>query len=988
MDFQCPRETPTQSSKKLLQLLCLLVFGIGCGSETSKKSSSADNQGFALTLAGSSSSPSAKKAPVFTVKTFGKRNFAGKLLRGDATANCQNTNTLTLAATPFSITSNESEKIVFSIALNKDGAYKFFAQLTPSNGQVECFGGVDYVFDSTPPVILSLEENPPPTQLKAATDDISTEFCRTLPPDDTPNALQDDPRPRPLKRWNWRCNDLTDCQLRHTINQSATHTFNANAAYGDQTSATQKEGNGTYYLHLQGKDAVGNESKVLSYSAVLDTTAPELLRAEVAAGGYTVGSHLDIAISFSEIVTVDGTDPPRIALRIGSNTLRYAPYNAGSCTDQLVFRYTIDSAQVNGEGIVITAPPSIDLNGASISDVAGNPLGVLTFDAPESLGTILALTPRLALDKISLGHHHGCALEVDGAVKCWGYGANGEVGDGALHDRYTPTQVADEDPETDGGSLGAIVQVSAGGGHTCGLKSTGQVSCWGQGNYGQLGHDSLSGQNYPAAVVRGDGSQSLLVNVVQLSAGGYHTCALKSSGQVVCWGQGNYGQLGNLRNGHRDHPVMVVDEDPSTRETYLSNVIEISSGENHTCALKSSGQVVCWGRGGDGQLGHNATNHSHYPVRVVDEDTTTNTGYLGQIVQISAGGVHTCALKSTGTVRCWGKKGHGVGIAHAGGSSSPRTQNYPVQITAAGIVQLTTGAAHTCALRWDGGIRCWGHETNGVLGGGQILDAIQVSSGGYHNCALKSDGTVACWGSGGSGRLGNGDNYSPGHPVGVMDAKNPTHYFAIETYQENYRCSGGTCSLGGISLKLGAETNSPSNNNSPSIDVSGIAAGATVTLYSNSACSTSLGNSLTANGSLSLNPNSNQTNLAEGEHRFYFTVTRGGQKSQCSSNFIVYIRDTIPPQVPQVAPAESTGSHSSPNIRLRGVEPRSMVKIYRDSSCKTLAAPAARFYGTRGEITVDQLTGGPGDYEFYATATDLAGNESPCPKTAITYTLE
>ena len=239
---------------------------------------------------------------------------------------------------------------------------------------------------------------------------------------------------------------------------------------------------------------------------------------------------------------------------------------------------------------------------------------------------------------------------------------------------------------------------------------------------------------------------------------------------------------------------------------------------------------------------------------------------------------------------------------------------------------------------------------------------------------------MACWGSGGNGRLGNGDNYSPGHPVGVMDAKNPIHYFAIETYQENYRCNGGTCSRGGISLKLGAKTTSPSNNNSPSIDVSGITAGAALTLYSNSACSASLGNSLTADGSLSLNPNSNQTNLTEGEHRFYFTVARGGQKSQCSSNFIVYIMDTIPPQVPRVALAESTGSHSSPNIHLRGVEPRSMVRIYSDSSCKTLAAPAARLYGTRGEITVDQLSGGPGDYEFYATATDLADNESPVQK--------
>ena len=151
--------------------------------------------------------------------------------------------------------------------------------------------------------------------------------------------------------------------------------------------------------------------------------------------------------------------------------------------------------------------------------------------------------------------------------------------------------------------------------HTCALTSTGRVWCWGEGTSGQLGSGSATATNYPVAVVSGSGSTNPLTGIVQISAGGYHTCALKSSGGVVCWGSEGLGLLGNGNSStNRPYPVAVVEAEGSSDP--LANIVQIDVGKTHTCALSSTGGVACWGNAPQGRLGHGerANNNADFGV--------------------------------------------------------------------------------------------------------------------------------------------------------------------------------------------------------------------------------------------------------------------------------------------------------------------------------------------------------------------------------------
>ena len=185
--------------------------------------------------------------------------------------------------------------------------------------------------------------------------------------------------------------------------------------------------------------------------------------------------------------------------------------------------------------------------------------------------------------------------------------------------------------------------------------------CWGKGEYGRLGNDGTTNKDHPVNVVDGDSSAVHLSGIIQVTAGVSHTCALKSNGEVLCWGFEYSGRLGNDASGafaFKDHPVNVVDGNGSS--DHLSGIVQISARGSHTCALNSDGEVLCWGRGIYGQLGDNRSGGSHYrdhPVNVVDGNGSSD--HLSGIIQISLGGTHTCALKSSGEALCWGWEGFG-----------------------------------------------------------------------------------------------------------------------------------------------------------------------------------------------------------------------------------------------------------------------------------------------------------------------------------------
>lgn len=329
-----------------------------------------------------------------------------------------------------------------------------------------------------------------------------------------------------------------------------------------------------------------------------------------------------------------------------------------------------------------------------------------------------------------------------------------------------------------------VVQLALGWLHTCALRASGTVECWGAGFAGQLG-DGLTAHSlcrtssgdvdcstHPVAVAG-------LSDAVEIRAGAYFTCARRASGSVVCWGLDDRAQLGDSAS----HGVCVgtVDCSPSpVTVATISDATEIALGWGHACARRATGAISCWGDGTVGQRGDGTTSPVLAPSGV--------TG-ISDASHVSAGGGDSCALTLAGAMLCWGDDGsgelgdgvatHSTCTALRGGTTdcSPT----PVAVAASSAISaITSGVGHACALHTDGTISCWGSNESGQLGDGTlthtmastcamgwdcsfspvdvsgVTDAIAVAAGGDHTCALHPDGTVSCWGLDGAGQLGDG----------------------------------------------------------------------------------------------------------------------------------------------------------------------------------------------------------------------------------------
>jgi len=271
--------------------------------------------------------------------------------------------------------------------------------------------------------------------------------------------------------------------------------------------------------------------------------------------------------------------------------------------------------------------------------------------------------------------------------------------------------------------------------------------CWGRNHQGQLGTGNTSQSNIPT-IVEGLGS-----GVVSISAGDAHSCAVTDSGSVACWGQNTNGKLGDGTTTQRTFPVPVRE---STLDA-LTGVLAVSAGSSHTCATMVSGGVKCWGLGNRGQLGNGTTASSSFPVDVAWIGTSA--------VAISAGGEHTCALTSTGDVLCWGFNGQGQL-----GNNTVVNYLAPVLVSGIGpgALGVSAGDNHTCAITADGRSKCWGNNQNGKLGDSSIVQkqvpsqvsnltsgSEVIAAGMHHSCAIVV-GKAWCWGRNDNGQLGTG----------------------------------------------------------------------------------------------------------------------------------------------------------------------------------------------------------------------------------------
>jgi hypothetical protein len=277
--------------------------------------------------------------------------------------------------------------------------------------------------------------------------------------------------------------------------------------------------------------------------------------------------------------------------------------------------------------------------------------------------------------RIAVGFGHSCVLTDSGGVKCWGNNFAGALGDGTAASSVTPVEVV--------GLSNGVTAVAVGDMHSCALSSAGGVRCWGFNRAGQVGDGTTSDRSTAVPV------SGLQASVKAISAGSYHSCALTAKGGVECWGD-NYGAT----------PVGV----PGLQ----SGVIAIAAGFGHSCALTSAGGVRCWGSNGDGQLGDGTTGIRTTPVDVVGLSTGVSA--------IAAGGEHTCALTTSGAVQCWGADFRGE---LGGGASTFAVRTTPVAVAGlSGVAAIAAGREHSCALMTTGDVKCWGRDDFGQLGDG------------------------------------------------------------------------------------------------------------------------------------------------------------------------------------------------------------------------------------------------------------------------------
>jgi alpha-tubulin suppressor-like RCC1 family protein len=266
--------------------------------------------------------------------------------------------------------------------------------------------------------------------------------------------------------------------------------------------------------------------------------------------------------------------------------------------------------------------------------------------------------------------------------------------------------------------------------------------------------------------------------------GTWHTCALTSGGGVKCWGMNTHGELGD---GTTTDTLIPVDV-----SGLGSGVLAVSATSFHACAVTGSGGVKCWGQNTRGLLGDGTTTSSAVPVDV--------SGLSSGIVTVSARRAHTCALTSTGGVKCWGQGP----LGDATGSSSL----VPVNVVglSSGVMAIAAGHVHTCAITGAGGVKCWGENDHGQLGDGTTtasftpVDVSDLSSGvtsiaaGYqHACAVTGVGGVKCWGQNDFGQLGDGTTRGSLVPVDVVGLSS-----GVEAVTGGYRYTCALMRAGGV----------------------------------------------------------------------------------------------------------------------------------------------------------------------------------------------
>ena len=376
--------------------------------------------------------------------------------------------------------------------------------------------------------------------------------------------------------------------------------------------------------------------------------------------------------------------------------------------------------------------------------------------------------------RVVLDANHTCALLTNGEVHCWGDGSKGQL---AIGNTLVLGDTANELPTPAATFGGLVVDIAVGAASTCALLADGAVRCAGDNVKGQLGINST--------VVIGDTmaelppANSAVGKPAKAVFGASGTfCVITTDNALRCWGDNSDGQLGLGSVGNAgDQPG----ELPKPDVPVGFAPVQITAGNNHTCARSAAGKVRCWGQNNEGQLGYGNT------IVLGDgpgELPTADVNIGGTVIDISSGVHHTCAVLDDGAVRCWGRNTKGqLGIGSTVTIGDGPGEMPPASVNLGGLAaRVSCGVNHSCALMNDGKVRCWGENTFGQLGigstvtigdgpgemppvaaglGGAAL-ALYGGTNADSHCALLAGEQLRCWGANGTGQLGLGSTTTIG----------------------------------------------------------------------------------------------------------------------------------------------------------------------------------------------------------------------------------
>ena len=355
--------------------------------------------------------------------------------------------------------------------------------------------------------------------------------------------------------------------------------------------------------------------------------------------------------------------------------------------------------------------------------------------------------------------NHTVAIKTDSTLWAWGYNDYGQLGNFTYYWFEIPVQAKTE--------LSTffinIETISVGGDYTAAINSENKLYTWGKNNSGQLGDGTTTDKLSPAPVSTD--------KWIAVSTGWEHTIAIKKDGTIWAWGRNDYGQLGlgSLGGTHYTHEqVMIVGISGVANNDWIA----VSSGGNHTIAIKKDGTIWAWGRNDYGQLGLGSlggTHHTPEQVMIVGISGVVNNDWK----EVSTGWEHTIAIKKDGTIWAWGSNGYGQL-----GDATTTQHTIPVQIKTEKWKVISAGYYHTAAIKNDGSLWTWGDNGYGQLGDGTTINKNSpvkigdrwktVSAGGAHTVAIKEDGVCWAWGNNGFGQLGDATTIDRLSPVRVI----------------------------------------------------------------------------------------------------------------------------------------------------------------------------------------------------------------------------